>query len=164
MQNVSIRNLKKSLNDLCNNLDHLYNINEGGCCFLTYLIAYHLDILKIKYKLVIYSEISKNLDEIKKEITTKHVNNSNYTSVIGEQTCLHYTLCIDNVGVINIMDECKFCKQYSINNVNHNHIKWIYKKGDWNYVYDIRNNKRIRKILFDFFKTRNIIKQYETRK
>ena len=45
-----LKDLYKALNTLCNKLDIEYDINCGGCCYVTYCIAHHLYKHNIPYK------------------------------------------------------------------------------------------------------------------
>lgn len=64
MQHINVHNLKHSLDCLCDCLNILYNINNGGCCYVAYLIARHLDKLKVKYDLVVYDNFPKRNEEL----------------------------------------------------------------------------------------------------
>lgn len=150
MRNLNVHNLLKLLNELCNELSKSYFINEGGCCFVTYLIANHLERLGIKYKLLIFDDTIKNLKEIQNEISFKSKNFKVKDTVIGNGTCLHYTLYIDGAGALN-SSEFSDCYKYCIKNINSNHIKWIYKFGNWNEIYKRKNNKFIRNTFKTFF-------------
>ena len=59
------------LNNLCQKLDILYDINNGGCCYVAYKIAKQLDKLNIKYELVVFDYISKNKSLTSKEVINK---------------------------------------------------------------------------------------------
>ena len=48
------RTLVKELNSLCERLDHEYDINCGGCCFVAAVIAENLERLDISYRTIIY--------------------------------------------------------------------------------------------------------------
>ena len=49
----------QDLNQLCQLLNDDYNINRGGCCYITYLIAKNLDRLHIPYKLKNIKDMDK---------------------------------------------------------------------------------------------------------
>ena len=150
MRKLNVHNLRKSLDQLCEKLSSFY-INYGGCCYLSYLIAYHLDKLDIKYKLIIFSYSKKELKEIITEITDKRRGPSKKASVIKSGTCNHYSIFLEGGGMLNAGYFKENCKRYFIKNVTSSDIKWIYRMGYWNSVYNTSNNKRIRKILNTFF-------------
>lgn len=150
---MKLYELKSSLNYLCEFLDKNYSINCGGCCLLAYLIAQHLDKLSVKYKLVIYDDCLKESDKITEEILRMSKKKDNCKSVIGDGTCFHYSLLIEGAGTINEYfneDESEY--KYIIDKVHYRNIKWIYKHGSWNDLYDISNNDTVKGIINAFFK------------
>lgn len=48
------KELFKSLNELCRDLDDKYNINAGGCCFIAAIIAEQMELHHISYTIVHY--------------------------------------------------------------------------------------------------------------
>ena len=151
MRKLNVHDLQKSLNILCNKLSLLFNINDGGCCFIAYLIALHLDKLNLKYRLIILNKYRKNSNNIRDEIFFRIPNKIYEDSVIRNGTCNHYAIYLEGAGAINI-DEFDFTYyRYYIKNINSTHIKWIYKTGNWNPIYNINNNKLIRKTFKTFF-------------
>lgn len=148
-----LKEITKSINRLCKFLNEHYNINCGGCCFLAAAIAKELDNLNIKYTLKIYDPLSKNRKDIKLEVSNKKRNLNNSSSVTGVNNCSHYGLFILNGG--GFINPCTrpLYKTYTIPNINYTHINWIYKAGNWNDYYKPSNNKHIRIIVKEFFKT-----------
>lgn len=146
MRRINRHNLKHSLDCLCKCLDDIYDINSGGCCYIAYLIALHLDKLRIKYKLIIYDD--KRLDEhyVNEEILNRSLPNS----VTGKQTCLHYCIFIPGGGIINKGDSSGL-RKYTVKDITNKNIKWLYKNGHWNPTYNCSNNKRIKGIINLFF-------------
>ena len=149
MQTISRRKLIEELNILCNELDEKYGINSGGCCYLTYVIAKHLDRLNIPYELVIASSEWKDQSAINIEVKNKKIHYVFTHSVTGENTCNHYFIHLKYVGSINY-DHRKY--SYKISDINYKNIKWIYKNGLWNDFYETRYNSVIGKIIKNFFK------------
>jgi len=47
-----VKNLLNLLNSLCEKLDNNYMINNGGCCYVAYLLAKELEDLNIPYKFI----------------------------------------------------------------------------------------------------------------
>lgn len=151
MRQLNIHHLKNSLDKLCNCLDDLYNINCGGCCYIAYLIARHLDKLKIKYILVIYDYDYKDTLNINKEVTNMSKSTSVNSSVTGFNTCSHYCIFLVGGGCVNKGD-VQGLRCYKISNISCKNIKWIYKNGAWNSYYNMKNNKIIKGIIDLFFK------------
>lgn len=151
MRNLNVHNLTRLLNNLCLQLDEKYFINEGGCCFISYLIAYHLDRLQLKYKLIIISDEIKNSTSISSEVFSKFRNKSKVKSVTGFGTCNHYTLYLEGGGPININGFNTLPYKYYIEGINSSNIKWIYNSGKWNKIYNTCYNNNIRKIIKEFF-------------
>ena len=58
--------LVERLNKLCEFLDLEYDINAGGCCFVTYCLARLLSRDKFRFKVVIYEEepLENKFDEV----------------------------------------------------------------------------------------------------
>lgn len=149
MQKLDVRRLKEDLNELCKFLDKAYDINCGGCCFLSSLIAKHLEILGISYSLIINDEVSKNINAIVNEVKSKKLNKNSHDSISGLHTCNHYYIYITGVGPINKFDTHTY--SYRISEINYKNINWIYKKGDWNDCYNKSNNKLIKSLVSTFF-------------
>lgn len=137
------------LNKLCESLDKTYNINNGGCCFVAYIIAKNLDKFKIKYFFSISDYDEKIKEEVNKEITTMTKNNTNTSSVTGDYTCKHYFIKVNGRYINPLKDTCK---KYFFANISPKKIKWIYDNGNWNDCYKKRNNCIIRKAINNFFK------------
>lgn len=151
MRQLNIHHLKNSLDTLCDCLHNLYNINYGGCCYIAYLIARHLDRLKIRYTLVIYDYNYRNSSNINKEVVSMSKSFSNDSSVTGFNTCSHYCILLVGGGCVNRGDVIGL-RRYKIDNINCKNIKWIYKNGAWNSDYNTKNNKIIKGIVDSFFK------------
>lgn len=143
---VNIHDLKHSLDCLCDCLDKLYSINSGGCCYVAYLIACHLDKLKVKYDLVIYDDKRKNKSYINSEVIHMYLPNS----VTGKQTCVHYCISISGGGVVNEGD-VTYLKKYVIRDITSRNLKWLYRNGNWNKMYNRDNNKYVKGMINSFF-------------
>ena len=146
---VNRRKLLDDLNSLCEFLNNAYDVNSGGCCFLASIIAKHLDKLGIKYKLVIYDLYNKDKESIKYEVTNRRRNKTKTGSVVGVYTCDHYCLYLEGVGIMNRSGSFY---SYSISNISHKNIYWIYKNGSWNKRYEVQHNETIKNIVKAFFK------------
>lgn len=152
MRNNELSRFVSELNNLCEFLDYKYNINKGGCCFVAYEIAKHLDKLNIKYNLVVSDFIRKNEDKITREVKNKAKNFNCIDSVVGNFTCDHYYLYIKNVGYINpnVINNNNY---YFISDINSQHIKWIYDKSTWNDIFRISDKDYIKSFIKTFFES-----------
>lgn len=146
MRTINVHGLKHSLDQLCQCLDSLYSINSGGCCYVAYLIACHLDKLRIKYDLVIYDYKRKDEACINSEVQNMCLPNS----VTGKQTCEHYCISISGGGVVNKGDVSSL-KKYVVKGITSSNLKWIYRNGDWNKMYSRSNNRCVKGIINSFF-------------
>lgn len=152
MRRLNCHNLVKKLNSLCNSIDQKYDINYGGCCYLSYLIAKHLEALNLEYDLIIFDSFSKNKTSIINEVTNCKRNRKFHHSVTGEFCSNHYCIRLKGAGIIN---GCEYGKKdgfYVIPNISYKNIRWIYRGGDWNTRYETSNNKTVKKLVREFFK------------
>lgn len=150
MRNLNVHSLQRLLNELCLQLNKKYYINSGGCCFVAYLIAFHLDKLGLRYKLIVFTKELKDNVSISFEVRSKIRNNSRKTSIVGSGTCSHYALYLEGGGIINV-GEFGTLPKYFVEDINSSNIKWIYRSGRWNPEYNIHNNRIIRKTFNAFF-------------
>lgn len=131
-----MRNLKElveTLDSVCKYLDSKYEINNGGCCYVAYIIASFLDKYNISYSLEIESD--------------SEVNEFNYQ----DETFYHYYLKVNKFGYVNKLE---FEEEYhfSLDNVNSENIKQLYDNGFWNDDYDISNNRKVKRKIYSIFK------------
>lgn len=146
MRTINVHSLKYSLDQLCQCLDSLYDINNGGCCYIAYLIACHLDKLKVKYDLVIYDYEEKDEDHVNNEVCNMCFPNS----ITGNQTCTHYCISISGGGIINEGDVTGLSKCL-VKGITSKNLKWLYKHGSWNEVYNRGDNKYVKGMINLFF-------------
>lgn len=146
MRTINVHGLKHSLDQLCQCLDRLYSINSGGCCYIAYLIACHLDRLNVKYDLVIYDYRKKDEANVNNDI----LNMSLLNSITGNQTCEHYCISISGSGVVNKGDVSGL-KKHVVKGITSSNLKWIYRNGDWNKMYSRSNNRCVKGIINSFF-------------
>lgn len=154
MQTISRRKLVQELNKLCDQLDDKYDINLGGCCYLSYLIAKYLEKLSIPYELIIVSSEWKDKNYISLEIDKKRIHYLSEHSITGDNTCSHYYIHLKYIGSINPSNRRY---SYTLQNIKSSNIKWVYDNGYWNDCYETRFNSTVGKIIKNFFK------QYEGR-
>jgi len=154
-QSWKTKKLKIELNRLFTFLDKNYNINWGGCCWLTYCLAYNLERLNIPYSLVIYDGEGDS-EEAYNNIVER------WTSFpTGDETASHYTLKVKGLGILNKSKGDPFIL---VHDVNSEDIRWIYDEGSWNECYNSRLNDEIKNLIDTVFKIyeKEICKTSET--
>lgn len=152
MHGLNVHSLRYSLNCMCDFLNQVYFINDGGCCFVASLIAFHLDRLGVKYKLIVFDNEEKDYVSIQYEVLNMSKMKGTKCSISGNNTCSHYSIYIDGAGAINSNSYYdRDLKSYKIPGVNSKHIRWIYKHGSWNSEYNTYNNKIVKGIINSFF-------------
>lgn len=134
------------LNKLCEFLDATYNVNCGGCCYVSYLIAKKLEELGVKYKVIFFDEELEDIKakDIKDAIKTKNLNHIG----CGDFTCNHYAIVIDDQIVNGGAYEGEANLKVAITSKE---LQWIYKTGDWNDTYNIGLNAILRNYINTFF-------------
>lgn len=136
METKKVSTLCSKLNNVCNLLDSLYNINSGGCCFVAYCLFKMLKHDFNNVDLLVFSDFDledytsfKNIHESQAhyaiKLHDKIINASNYNQ---EYYCVH-----------------------TYHNINTNLLLRHYNKFSWNPIYDKKNNKIVRKILNNFY-------------
>lgn len=142
MRQLNVHKLVRNLNELCDNLVKEYNINYGGCCYVAYEIAKHLDRFHISYELRVLNDQPINLRKSDRELD----------SISGDNACCHYYLVIHGGGSVNRGSFGSWYYTYVITGLNHRNLNWLYRASSWNTVYKRRSNKLIKKIISLHFK------------
>lgn len=136
-ENVA-NNIAWKLNALCRFFDTTYDVNCGGCCYLTYCLAKLLDYDGIPYQVVVVSDDCDDLEDCE---TLSDIPCS----------CSHYGICIHDL-YINIesydLDSC-YVKYFT--NVDPDEILEHYENGDWNNCYNTSKNELIWETLKTFY-------------
>lgn len=146
MRQLNVHKLVRDLNKLCDILVDEYNINYGGCCYVAYEIAKHLDRFHIDYELHVLNDYPLNPERINKEVRNKR-HDVGFGSVTGDNTCCHYYLVVKGGGSVNRGNPCCSYYSYVITKINHRNLNWLYRTSWWNSVYKYKNNKLIKKII-----------------
>lgn len=121
------------LNKLCRFLDETYDINAGGCCFITYCLARLLKKDKFKFKVVVYDDYpieERSIADLKK-------NYWHYGILLGDE--------VINADEDNYMIATTFPKVKISELLNH------YKDYEWNSEYNRNKNPFIYKTLKVFY-------------
>lgn len=148
--------LVSMLNSICEFLDNYFDINAGGCCYVSYIIAKNLERLDLPYNLIIYSSdfTEEEIEFYSKEITDSISNRKNEGYGIKYDVCNHYCIEFNNV-IINKRCCDKNNIYVKIKNIPSKDIKWIYDTGDWNTMYEKLMNSFVNsfiKLVFDIYK------------
>lgn len=151
MRQLNVHKLVKNLNELCDVLVDKYCINYGGCCYVAYEIAKHLDRLGIKYDLCILNDFHLDEEEINQEVRSKN-RNYGIDSVSGDNTCCHYYIMIEGGGPVNRGNLCSKYYTYKVTRINHRNLNWLYRTSCWNSDYKTKNNKFVKKSISLHFK------------
>lgn len=149
---MNLQNLLDDLNDLCCILETEYDINNGGCCFLAYIIAREFDERDIKYSLIVRSSSYKNELIVSEEVNRMKEMHPSH-SCVGYETCSHYFLKVGDTYINrdynNDFDEYDYELDIPIPNCVP--IKWIYEHGIWNISYDTNNNYYVEDLIKNLF-------------
>lgn len=148
---IDLSNLVRNLNNLCEFLDNSYDINCGGCCYISHLIAKHLESLNIEYSVVILDyEIDK--EDINEDEVITSIKKHKHNLLTGRDVGNHYALKIED-EIINPSSIDEDRTIICTNEIKSKDLKWIYDTGDWNDMYNIARNKYISSYIDTFFKT-----------
>lgn len=128
------------LNKLLLYMDNIFYLNDGGCCYIAYVIARNCEKYKIPYKVVFCDE-----EDIFPEDIVSKIKKRSKKGIFTDQeySCCHINIKIKNIN-INPMD---WDFEYETNDINSKDLLWIYRKGDWNKCYETSNNSLISKFL-----------------
>ena len=128
------------LNKILSDIDNILDINCGGCCYIAYVIAKYCDTHNIPYYVVFTDneDLFSNVDE--------RIKSRSRTGIFddGEYSCNHIYLNINNM---NINFDTFMEYHYKSNSINSDDLLWIYKRGNWNDIYDKNNNSIISKFI-----------------
>ncbi len=128
--------LISALKELMKFLDRHFDINNGGCCYVAYVIAKNLEKYNIPYQVVFYYECFEE-GECYENLPSESIEHDIKERAIpcvgtGDDTCNHYSIMIDDSNLNPFND-----RAYKILNLNADDLKWIYfKAGDWNMCYN----------------------------
>ena len=124
------------LNKLCKFLDETYDINAGGCCFVTYCIAKLLKQDKFKFKIVIFD----NYPVVGKTLADIDGSHFHYSIMLGDYL-INSGDCEENFSFIQSV----FSKVKVSDILDH------YKTNFWNTEYNKQKNSFISKTLKVFY-------------
>lgn len=140
-----LKRLKVSLDRLFTFLHKNYNINYGGCCWLSYCLAENFERLSISYDLVLYTVGEYTAEEAYNNIKERY----KHEFPNGHETTHHYTLRVKGMGILNKDSGEPFIVVHGINSDD---LSWIYKYGDWNSCYNPKINNEIKNLVDSTFR------------
>lgn len=119
-----------ALDHICECLNNLYSINNGGCCYIAYCIATILEKENIPYQVVINGGDYADVDTFSEL----------------EDGCYHVFIQVEN-NTINAdgLEDDEDCNYYYT--ATSSQILNYYKKGDWNNMYEKALNSSIKSII-----------------
>lgn len=122
--------LSNKLNSLCKFLDELYDINSGGCCFISFCIANLLEQDNILYDIGIIDDYPEN--------TLEEFDHSAY----------HVFLIVNDDYNIN-NESCDEYTTYPGSSLSL--IQYYNKVSGWNSIYDHSKNVYMKKLITNFY-------------
>lgn len=149
------RSLKKSeyntvfenLNSICSCLDKIYRINNGGCCYIAYIIADILYKEGIDYEVVVVPEEDSDLPDKFEDIK----DSAYHVFIKVKFKDEDYLINSDDCSLEG--DDIEY-EARSYNNVTPEEILNYYNSFHWNWVYNAVKNKFIKyviNLLYDNF-------------
>lgn len=118
--------LLENINAVCTLFKKLYRVNNGGCCYLAYIIADYLEKNQIKYSVLLYD------DHIYYELPTEAVR--------------HVAIKV-NKTILNFDATCSRGNISNLTNIKAKELLTYYKTcACWNSLYNNANNKFLKSI------------------
>ena len=150
MQSNQLTKFVYKLKKLITFIDNAYDINSGGCCYLSYIIAKQLEKHNIPYLVGITNYGGFDISEIKSNINRRSRNG---VFSFDDYGCNHISIKIGHLDV-NVIEDT-YDAEYI--NLTSKDLHWLYNKGlknsDWNTTYNTDNNQIISKFINILFQT-----------
>lgn len=150
MQSNQLIKFVYKLKKLITFIDNAYDINNGGCCYLSYIVAKQLEKHNIPYLVGITSYGDFDISEIK-----SNINKRSRKGVFNfdDYGCYHVSIKIGRLDV-NVIEDTSNVEYINLTSKD---LYWLYNKGlknsDWNPTYNIDNNQIISKFINVLFQT-----------
>ena len=150
MQSNQLIKFVYKLKKLVTFIDNTYSINEGGCCYLSYIVAKQLEKHNIPYLVGITSYGDFDISEIKSNINKRSRNG---VFSFDDYGCNHISIKIGHLDV-NVIEDINDVEYINLTSKD---LYWLYNKGikngDWNTTYNTDNNQIISKFINVLFQT-----------
>lgn len=121
-----------NLDSICSCLDVIYDINNGGCCYVAYVIADILHREGIKYEVVVVSsDLSEEFEDL-------------------ENSAYHVFIKVTWQGKDYLINpgDCSDSKEWQCyENISPEEILYYYKSVQWNCLYAVVKNKFIKYVI-----------------
>lgn len=149
MRSSQLNKFRYKLKQLITFINDAYNINNGGCCYLSYLLAKQLEKHNIPFLVGISWETGCSIDKIKNNIINRSKDGVFSDDDYG---CYHISIQIEGVDINSL-----YYNDTEYISLTSKDLYWLYNKGlkngNWNFTYDINNNKIISKFINILFQT-----------
>ena len=150
MQSNQLIKFVCKLKKLITFINNAYDINNGGCCYLSYIVAKQLEKHNIPYLVGITSYGDFDISEIKSNINRRSRNG---VFNFDDYACYHISIKIGHLDV-NVIEDTYDTKYINLTSKD---LYWLYNKGlknsDWNPTYNTNNNQIISKFINVLFQT-----------
>ena len=150
MQSNQLIKFVYKLKKLITFIDNTYDINNGGCCYLLYIVAKQLEKHNIPYLVGITSYGDFDISEIKSNINKRSRNG---VFSFDDYGCNHISIKIGHLDV-NVIEDTNDVEYINLTSKD---LHWLYNKGlknsDWNTTYNTDNNQIISKFINVLFQT-----------
>ena len=117
----------RNLDAICECLDTLYDINDGGCCYIAYCIAELLEKDNIPFEVILFDVFNGGLTK----------------------ACDHVGIKLEIEGDTYIINQADYASSEisSIQKLTSKQLLEYYKSVSWNKMYDIVRNKFIKYVI-----------------
>ena len=138
MKSTVVNTIIEEMNSIINNYAHNNDLFCGGCCYSAYVLAKNLELLGIKYRVVLF----QYQDILNERIFTNAINGSGVSHVAIEVTYKHRKVMIGDCSGIyryfNCTGEKYKIRKYS--GITPSEILEGYQNNEWNCCYNKANN------------------------
>ena len=139
------------LNQLLKDLDKVLKINSGGCCYIAYIIAKNLEKYKIPFKVIL-------MDDTLKEPSYYFQGIKNRELSVIDYGFAH--VCIKVYS--KVINPYRFRMDSRTIELDSKDLLWLYRRGDWNEMYDTTNNNILIRFLNKICK--KLIRQFQLKR
>lgn len=138
MKSKVVNTIIEEMNSIINNYAYNNDLFAGGCCYSAYVLAKNLELLGIKYRVVLF----QYQDILNERIFTNAINGSGVSHVAIEVTYKHRKVMIgDCSGIYRYFHwsgEKYKIRKYS--GITPSEILDGYRNNEWNCCYNRANN------------------------
>lgn len=136
----NLSELITQLNTTISYYNQQYGLNQGGCAFLTAIIADELESHNIPYQVVAYAD--------------QDVDMSDLNQVVDNGELKHMSIIIDDTEVNGVdpsdMRNQKWTRQI-YDTLTSDDLYLMYDSCDWNGEWEVKRNKQLKSEIIDVF-------------